>query len=142
MKLSDTLLSRKVTYLGTVRKNRRFLPPVILNIKDREVHSSVFAFHDNTTLVSYVPKKNKNVVLLSTQHHSAEVHEEREDRKPEIILEYNRTKAGVDRVDQMIRTYSCQRKTRRWPMKLFHNLLDIAAFNAAVIFFSTNPEVD
>ena len=57
-------------------------------------------------------------------------------------MEYNRTKAGVDRVDQMIRTYSCQRKTRRWPMKFCHNMLDIAAFNAAVIFLCTNPEVD
>ena len=115
---------------------------MILSVKDRQVNSSVFAFHNNTTLVSCVPKKAKNVILLSTQHHNAEIHEDREDKKPEIIMEHNRTEACVDRFDQMIRTYRCQRKTRRWPMKFFQNLLDIAAFNAAVIFFYTNPEVD
>ena len=133
--LAKSMLSRQLTICGTVKKNRRFLPPVILDAQ-RPVLSSQFAFQDNVTLVSYVPKKKKNVVLLSTQHHSADISEDREDKKPEIILHYNRTKGAVDTLDKLLRTYSCQRKCRRWPQVFFGHLVDIAAYNAFVIFLS------
>lgn len=138
--LACALLQRLLSYCGTVRKNRRFLPPALLNVKSRQVNSSVFAFFDHMTLVSYIPKKGKNVILLSTQHHNGEVHNERQDKKPEIILHYNRTKGAVDTLDQMVRTYSCQRKSRRWPMVFFQNLIDIAALNAYVVFSSVNTD--
>jgi len=65
------------------------------------------------TLISYIPKRGKNVILMSTKHKNGEVHDEREDKKQEIILHYNRTKGAVDNVDKFITTYSCQRKARR-----------------------------
>ena len=138
--LAHSMLNRQITLCGTVKKNRRFLPPAILDVHSRPVQSSKFVFHDDMTLVSYVPKKKKNVVLLSTQHHDAEVHEDREDKKPEIILHYNRTKGAVDTLDKLLRTYSCQRKCRRWPQVFFGNLVDIAAYNAFVIFLFCFPE--
>jgi len=55
---------------------------------------------------------NKSVVLLSTEHHSAEISPEVKN-KPQMILDYNATKWGVDTADQMIANYSCQRITRR-----------------------------
>lgn len=140
--LAQALLQRQMTYCGTVRKNRRFLPPVILDIKQRQVNSSVFAFSKASTLVSYMPKKGKNVILLSTQHHNGEIPSDREDKKPEIILHYNRTKGAVDTLDKLVRTYSCQRKSRRWPMVFFQNMLDIAAYNAAVVYFAVNPDFE
>jgi len=63
------------------------------------------------TLVSYAPKNNKVVILLSTQHDSKEVAGEKQ--KPQIVLDYNETKAGVDIADQMIGSCSSQRGTRR-----------------------------
>lgn len=97
--LANALLTRQLTYCGTVRRNRRFLPPALLDTKQRNINSSSFAFLGDKTLVSYIPKRGKNVLLLSTQHHSEEVHDEREDKKPEIILYYNRTKGAVDSVN-------------------------------------------
>jgi len=41
-------------------------------------------------------------------------------------------------MDQMIRTYSCKRKTRRWPLVVFY-MLDISAINAYVIWKALNP---
>ena len=137
--LADTLLSRQMTFCGTVRKNKRFIPPV-LKEKGREVYSSQFVFSGNQTLVSYIPKKEKNVILLSTQHHEVNVHDNRDDKKPEIILHYNKTKPPVDTLDQLVRTYTTQRKSRRWPMILFQNFLDIACYNAFVIFLECNPD--
>ena len=60
------------------------------------------------TLVSYVPKPRKNVVLMSTQHSTGDIVVE-EKNKPEIILFYNQyqTKGGVDTVDWMVKQYIC-----------------------------------
>ena len=54
--------------VGKVRKNKPELLTGLLAVKGREVFSSKFAFTPTATLVSYIPKKNRNVVLLSTRH--------------------------------------------------------------------------
>ena len=54
--------------------------------------------------------------------------------KPEIVTFYNSTKGGVDTFDQVIRCYSSKRKTNRWPVALFFNVLDIAAYNAYILY--------
>jgi len=41
-------------------------------------------------------------------------------------------------MDQMTRTYSCKRKTRRWPLVVFYNMLEISAINAYVIWKTLN----
>lgn len=136
--LGQQLLKRKITMVGTVRKNKPELPPALLATKEREVFSSKFAFTPTTTLVSYIPKKNKNVVLLSTLHTDAGI-SDREDRKPSIILDYNCNKGGVDNLDKVIGTYSCRRMTARWPLVIFHNIIDVSSYNAFVIWREINP---
>ena len=73
LNLSRALLCRKITYIGTVGKTNQFLPPALKNIKGRELCSSVFAFEKDHCLVSYVPRKNRNVLVLSSQHKTADV---------------------------------------------------------------------
>jgi len=138
--LAQKLLKKKTTLLGTMRKNRKELPIELVNSSGREVLSSLFAFRDDATLVSYCPKKGKVVVLLSSMHAQGEVDLTRPDKKPNIILEYNASKGGVDTADQMLRMYSTKRMTRRWPMTIFYNMLDISTLNAFVIWMSLNPE--
>ena len=59
-------------------------------------------------------------------------------KKPEVIQYYNGIKAGVDTFDQLIRTYSCKRQTKRWPVVMWYNLLDVAKLNAFVAFSTQN----
>ncbi|CAB4067319.1 unnamed protein product [Lepeophtheirus salmonis] len=47
--LGQQLLKRKITMVGTVRKNKPELPPALLVSKDRDVFSSKFAFTPITT---------------------------------------------------------------------------------------------
>lgn len=49
------------------------------------------------------------------------------------------TLRGVDTVDKMLSCYSCKRKTNRWPMAVFSNLLDISALHALIIYKEVNP---
>ncbi|XP_058628873.1 uncharacterized protein LOC131538778 [Onychostoma macrolepis] len=108
--LGTELLQRKIMMIGTVRKNKPELPSALVTRRNRTRFSSLFAFTETHTIVSYCPKKNKNVILMSTAHNDAAV-SEREDRKPKMILDYNTTKGGVDNLDKIVATYTCGRKT-------------------------------
>lgn len=55
--------------------------------------------------------------MISSMHDTSEI--DSESGKPEIIATYNRTKAGVDSLDQKCAAYSTSRRTRRWPMAIF-----------------------
>lgn len=134
--LSQELLKKKITVVGTMRKNKREIPPEFL-MKKREVYSSLFGFQKETTILSYVPKKNKSVILLSTMHNDDKIDKSTgESKKPEIISFYNMTKGAVDVVDEMAAAYSTARISRRWPMVIFFSLLNVAAINARIILLS------
>ena len=91
----------------------------MLPSSSRELHSSEFGFAtDGVTLVSYVLKRAKAVVLLSTQHRDKTVVAD-DNSKSEIISYYNATKSGVDVLDKLVRTYSVKRSTRRWTVAFF-----------------------
>lgn len=125
--------------VGTIRKNKSELPPQLLTTKNRPVKSSKFVYTADTSLVSYVPKKGKNVVLMSTLHRDGRICGQ-EHQKPEIIMDYNATKGGVDNMDKLVTAYSCKRRTLRWPLVIFFDILDISAYNAFVIWMALNPE--
>ncbi|XP_023214738.1 uncharacterized protein LOC111617685 [Centruroides sculpturatus] len=107
-----------------------FLSPVV----EKSI-SSLFGFgKDYATLVSYVPKKRKVVLLLSTMHQSNAIDPEIGDKKKtEAITFYNATKSGVDTVNEMSGSYSVARKSQRWPLTVFYNMLNIAAINTLII---------
>ncbi|XP_046976366.1 piggyBac transposable element-derived protein 4-like [Vanessa cardui] len=105
----DLVANHRTTIVGTVRRNKKEIPPCFLNIKDRDKPSTMFGFGEKKVLISYVPnKKNKKVVLLlSTLHNDNKIDETTgAAQKPEIITYYNGTKGGVDVVDQMKEEYS------------------------------------
>ncbi len=133
LELARTLLGRQLTMTGTIRKNKPELPNEMLPNPTRGIQSSQFGFQRNVALVSYVPKKNKAVVMLSTYQTSNAVSAE-EHRKPVMVLEYNKGKCGIDTLDQLARSYNCIRKCNRWPMMLFMNLPNVATYNALVLY--------
>ncbi|XP_070687599.1 piggyBac transposable element-derived protein 4 isoform X1 [Pempheris klunzingeri] len=137
--LAEELLRRKITIVGAMHKKRPELPPRLQVAQGREVFSSIFAFTQTHTLVSYAPKRNKNIILLSTKHREPEI-DSGEKKEPKIILDYNRCKGAVDTVDEMISTYSCRRMTKRWPMAIFFYMLDISALNAYTVWTAIFPE--
>lgn len=137
--LADDLLKDRITLIGTIRKNKRELPPDFISIRNRELYSSYFAFSQNKTLVSYKAKKNKVVLLLSTMHNNKCIDESTGNkRKPEIIQMYNATKGGVDTMDWMTENYSVARRSARWPLTLFYSILNIGGLNAQVIHSENN----
>lgn len=76
--LGQSLLKRKITMISTIRKNKPELPKQMIN---NEVNSLPFYFTQDTTVVKYAPKKNKNVFLMST-FHLDKVVSDKSDKKP------------------------------------------------------------
>lgn len=97
------------------------------------LYTSVLLKREGGTLTVYQGKKNKNVLLYSTMHTDVEI-QNNSKHLPETVSFYNSTKFAVDVLDQMTRKYSVRSCTRRWPVHVFHNILDLAAINAWIIF--------
>ncbi|XP_010765806.1 uncharacterized protein isoform X2 [Notothenia coriiceps] len=129
--LAHKLLAKNTSLVGTTNKNNKSLPP--------SAHQRAALFttkvmkSDKATLTIYQEKRKKNVCILSTMHSSVEICDDTK-KKPETVNYYNRTKVGVDMLDKMLRQYSARATTRRWPVAVFYNILDIAAMNACVLY--------
>ena len=63
-----------------------------------------------------------------------------EEKKSNLILDYNSMKDAVDTIEMTTNTYSCHRQTRKYPTKLFTNILNVACWNIFVIWMMNNPE--
>lgn len=141
--VAEYLLSKKLTIVGTIRRNKPELPTEFTNPAGRKINSSIYGFREEATIVSYCPKKGKLVTLLSTMHNDGKNDKSNEKKKPEIILSYNTTKAGVDTMDQMTRCYTVKRMTRRWPLVVFYNMIDVSVLNCFIIWKSiTNSTIN
>ncbi|XP_055378966.1 piggyBac transposable element-derived protein 4-like [Condylostylus longicornis] len=138
--LALKLLEKRTTLVGTIRGNKRELPELAKQKKDNLPRfSSQIYKTDNCTLTIYKSKATKKVLLLSTKHTSVSI-EKSKKQLPETIAFYNKTKCGVDMTDQMARKYSVKSGSRRWPLQVFFNILDLAAINAWVLYKETTGE--
>ena len=84
-------------------------------------------------LVNYLCKQKKNVHLMATMHDSSAT-DSTEKKKPLVIHFHNQNKVGVDVFDQMVRLYTAHAATRRWPMAVWTNILDMAGLNSWILF--------
>lgn len=91
----------------------------------------MYGFTKDTTMLSYVPKKNKIVIMVSTMHHEDAIDSQKQI--PEIISFYNSSKGGVDSLYEKCAKYTCSRRSRRWPLVIFYRIIDIAAVNAFIL---------
>jgi len=139
--LANELQKRNTSIVGTLNKVRREVPPSLKNARD-PLHSTVIYKMGDITLTSYQGKVKKNVIILSTMHSGVLVDQTAEKKTPDTVKYYNDTKCGVDVVDQMSRKYSVRAGTRRWPVHVFYNVLDLAMINAHALFkLVTNSKV-
>lgn len=57
---NELYANHRLTIVGTLRKNKREIPPDFTNIKTQRLQSTIFAYGqytNNSLLCSYVPKK-------------------------------------------------------------------------------------
>ena len=122
------LANQKCNMVGTVRQNRRELPEAAKK-KAAAARNFPVCIYSNSV------KKQKSVVIMSALHPDVEIPSDNNpNKKPETVLFYNKTKAGVDVVDQLTRKYSVKAASRRWPIHVFFNVIDLALINSWILF--------
>ncbi|OWR55287.1 transposase [Danaus plexippus plexippus] len=78
--------------------------------------------------------------MLSTRHVTADP--DAKNKLPEMVEFYNKTKGGVDLMDQLCHKYSVSRRTKRWPMAFFFGLMNIVGVNSYVLMkMATNKNI-
>ena len=94
------LLRQNLTLIGTIMANWREVPLQFKAAKGRKIESTKALYdHSNKILLlSYVPKRNKNVLMMSSSHSSISI--TNCHKKPTVITDYTKYKEGVDTLDE------------------------------------------
>ena len=132
MTVSEYLLDKRMTVVGTIHSNRAGIPKEMKETKFRESPSTLYAYRtsNKSVLVLYVIKTRsgvKNVLVLSSRHRNALTTRER--KKSHEITFYDRTKGGVDAMDMMAGIYTTRFKSRRCTMNALAYVLDTVRTN-------------
>lgn len=106
------LLTKIMTLVGTVSKNKPDVQLLFFGGRQWEVCSSIFSYISDVTLVSYIPARYKTSILLS-QHRDTACLDEGKDLKLEIVMHPNACKGRVDFSDKLVKGYAY---TRIWCM--------------------------
>ncbi|KAK0136475.1 PiggyBac transposable element-derived protein 4 [Merluccius polli] len=133
LSLADKLIAKNTSILGTMNKIRQELPPSVKVDTPTELFSTTVMTSGKASLTIYRCKPKKSICILSTMHPTVIIGTEKK-KKPDTVTDYNNTKGSVDVLDQMARLYSVKGGTRRWPVAVFYNMLDLAAINAHVLY--------
>jgi hypothetical protein len=137
--LARTFKAKDTSIVGTISPTQREIPAV-LAMERASIHETTLLRNcDGATLTVYQGKVNKNVLLLSTLHSTIDI-ETNCKKLRETVQFYNKTKCGVDILDQKSRRYSTKATARRWPDRVFYNILDLAAINAWIIYKGVTGE--
>jgi hypothetical protein len=131
--LARTVKAKDLSIVGTISRTRREIPTVLAMERAPLHETTLLRNGDGATLTVYQGKINKNVLLLSTLHSTTDIGTNRK-KLPETVQFYNKTKCGVDILDQMARRYSTRAAAPPWPVNVFYNILDLAAINAWIIY--------
>ena len=110
--------------------NRREVPSQFIEAKGCEVESTkAFCDHSHKILLlSYVHKRNKNALMMSSSHFSISIMDCQ--KKLTVITDYDKHKGEVDTLDENCEGFSCLRKTNLWPIVINYNLINVATNNA------------
>ena len=134
--LTKELKKKKASLVGTMNKVRLELPTSAKCLQQR-YSSKLMKTGNMAILTVHQCKSKKNVCVLSSLHLSVELGES-EKKKLEKMKFYKKSKCGIDVADQMARQYSVEADTRRWPVAVFYNILDLSGINAFVFYKKTN----
>lgn len=136
------LLTMGIRSCGTFRANRKHLPAGLKDVMKTLSEGETKAWQSGQ-LGCLVWCDKQPVLMLSTHHRVDDMVSIQNDRgpsqppviiRPQVVLDYNVGKCGVDTVDQLRQSYAMQRRSRKdWP-SLAWWLIDICIVNSYTLW--------
>lgn len=141
--LATYLKEHKTDLCGTLRKNKRYLPEDVIQKKLKRGEQVARQKDNQYTVLKWRDKRD--VLMISTCHgdSTSKVKTKRGDvMKPDVIIDYNEAKKGIDISDQLASFHSPLRKSLTWYKKIDVDLLfQVAVINARCIYNELAPEL-
>ncbi|CAK1552923.1 unnamed protein product [Leptosia nina] len=106
------LLQNETHLIGTLRKNRRDFPTVVVSTKLIKAQLIAKESDDGITVLWWRDKRD--VLVISTKHSTRFVSVSKNNKitmKPSIVVDYNRARGAVDLEDQVAAYQSPLRKS-------------------------------
>jgi hypothetical protein len=138
--LADMLVEKKVFLVGTIQRNAAGFPSSLKTVKppkgsyvsEHVDDKRYFVFHDRKVvcfITNVFPEHMKSKVFRLQPEGLL-----KERSVPPLLPAYNKYMGGVDRTDQIRKTYGFDRKSRRYWLRLFFNFFDFAINNAYILY--------
>ena len=133
--LVDILVQNYTDVLGTIRLNRKQLPD---KFKKEKLKKGQVRAVQRGKVMALRWRDKKDVAMISTVHNPAmvDVSTPRQEKiKPQVVVDYNFTMGGVDKVDQHMVDYPIPRKRgKKYYKKVFFHLMDLALWNSYLLY--------
>lgn len=134
--LSKKLLENETYSTGTLRATRKNTPSSVAKSKLKK-GETISQYSDSGVMIGKW-RDNREVLYISTQYENEMVDFINRKgivrRKPLPVVQYNCYMSGVDRKDQMLSYYPCERKTVRWYKKLFFHFLQKILLSSYLLY--------
>lgn len=133
--LASKLLANKTYCTGTLRINRKNNPPQVMNGKIKK-NETICQYAEGVLIGKWKDKRVVTYISTEFENDMVQVINKRGEQKtkPKPIVFYNAHMKGVDRGDQMLSYYPCERKTIRWYKKIFIHILQMTTNNSWYFF--------
>lgn len=133
--LAKTLLDRGTHCTGTLRLDRKNVPIDVKTAKLVKGHT-ISRYAEGVMIGKWRDKREVSYLSTEFENNMIEIETKRKEKvnKPLPIVQYNKYMSGIDRQDQMLSYYSAERKTIRWPKKLFMHFIEMMLLNAHHLF--------
>lgn len=133
--LTQALIEKKTYITGTLRQDRVDVSTDVTKAKLKK-GDTVAKYCEGIMVgkwkdvrdVTYISSQYENVMNVAVNKRG------QEKMKPLPIIEYNNNMSGIDRQDQMMSYYPCERKTIRWYKKLLVHILQMGILNAYFLY--------
>lgn len=111
--------------------------------KDSDIERGDFDHRFSTSRIGVFKWKDSKVVYLASNFHGNEKTTVQRTSKdgsrsdiscPIVVKDYNSFMGGVDHSDRLRALYNVDRKSKKWWLRIFWGLLDMAFVNAYVVY--------
>ncbi|XP_046671370.1 piggyBac transposable element-derived protein 4-like [Homalodisca vitripennis] len=140
--LASKLLANDTYCTGTLRANRKHIPDVV---KSTVLHKGESIARYSNGVMCAKWKNQREVMYISTEFDNEQVEfvgkGDQKKSKPHAIVKYNSHMSGVDRTDQMLSYYPCDRKTLRWYEKITIHTIQMMLLNSFTLYNMSRPRL-
>jgi hypothetical protein len=139
--LAERLLQNDTYLIGTLRSNRAGSGHEVAQKKLKR--GEIYALQSNNGVKLIKWKDKRDVLMISSKpSHSATVVDTEKNNKsderiikPQVVLDYNKGKQGIDLSDRLSAYYTCLRRSKKWYQKVaFELIFGTAIVNAYLVY--------